>query len=114
MVTRWNAFNTPLHMLAHALTPRFYDEELIAKSNGKRKAPHKDKEVASGVKKAFQRLFPAPLQTELRNEFAAFAAGLKEFGDISALEERTTMTPIKWWTCHGAAGVHFVLTFFAL
>jgi hypothetical protein len=53
MVTRWNGFNTPLHTLAHALNPRFYDEDFIAQSNGKRKAPHKDKEVASGVKKPF-------------------------------------------------------------
>lgn len=58
IVTRWNGFNTPLHTLAHALMPRFYDEELIVESNGKRKAPHEDKEVANGVKKAFQRLFP--------------------------------------------------------
>jgi hypothetical protein len=53
IVMRWNGFNTPLHTFAHALNPRFYDEGFIAQSNGKRKAPHKDKEVASGVKKAF-------------------------------------------------------------
>jgi hypothetical protein len=51
--TRWNGFNTPLHTLAHALNPKFYDEDFIALSNGKRKAPHKDKEVATGVKKVF-------------------------------------------------------------
>ena len=27
MVDRWNSFNTPLHTLAHALNPKFYDEE---------------------------------------------------------------------------------------
>jgi hypothetical protein len=58
IVTRWNGFNTPLRTLPHAPNPKFYDEEFIAQSNGKRKAPHKDKEVATGVKKAFQRLFP--------------------------------------------------------
>ena len=51
IVDRWNNFNTPLHTLAHALNPKFYDEELIAQSNGKRKAPHKDREVPNGVKK---------------------------------------------------------------
>ena len=51
MVDRWNSFNTPLHTLAHALNPRFYDEQLIAQSNGKRKAPHQDREVVNGVKK---------------------------------------------------------------
>ena len=105
IVTWWNGFNTPLHTLAHALMPRFYDKELIVESNGKRKAPHKDKEMANGVKKAFHRLFPASLQTEVREEFTSFAAGLEEFGDISALEERS-MNPIKWWTCHGANGLY--------
>jgi hypothetical protein len=86
VVTRWNGFNTPLHTLAHALNPKFYDEEFIALSNGKRKAPHKDKEVATGVKKTFQRLFPSSQQTEVREEFACFAIGLEDFANISALE----------------------------
>ena len=38
IVTRWNGFNTPLHTLTHALMPHFYDIDLIAQSNGKRKA----------------------------------------------------------------------------
>jgi hypothetical protein len=62
--------------------------------------------VANGVKKAFQRLFPASLQTDVRQEFACFAVGLEDFADISALDERRTMDPVKWWTCHGASGVH--------
>jgi hypothetical protein len=82
MVTRWNGFNTTLHTLAHALNPRFYDKDFITQSNGKRKAPHKDKEVANGVKKAFQRLFPSSQQTVVREEFACFAAGLEDFVDI--------------------------------
>ena len=106
IVTRWNGFNTPLHTLAHALTPCFYDIDLIAQSNGKRKAPHQDKEVAIGVKKAFQRLFLASLQTEVREEFACFASGLEDFGDMLALDERGSMNPFKWCTCHGANGVH--------
>jgi hypothetical protein len=106
IVTRWNGFNTPLHTLVHALNPRFYDEDFIAQSNGKRKAPHKDKEVASGVKKAFQGLFPSSEQTMVMEEFACFAAGLEDFADISSLEERRTMNPAKRWTCHGANGVY--------
>ena len=103
---RWNNFNTPLHTLAHALNPRFYDENLIAQSNGKRKAPHKDREVANGVKKALMRMFPAHLHREVKEEFASFAAGLDDYSDISALDERSTMNPVRWWICHGANGVH--------
>jgi hypothetical protein len=106
IVDRWNNFNTPLHTLAHALNPKFYDEELIAKSNGKRKAPHKDREVATGVKKALMRMFPSHLHREVKEEFASFAAGIDDYADISALEERSTMNPVRWWICHGANGVH--------
>jgi hypothetical protein len=29
IILRWNGFNTPLHILAHALNPKFYDELII-------------------------------------------------------------------------------------
>jgi hypothetical protein len=106
LLLRWNGFNTPFHTLAHALNPKFYDEEFISERNGKRKAPHKDKEVATGVKKYFQRLFPYSQKTKVREEFACFVAGLEHFADIAYLEERSTMNLIKWWTCHGANGVY--------
>jgi hypothetical protein len=92
--------------LAHALNPKFYDEEFIAQSNRKRKAPHKDKEVAIGVKKTSQRLFPSSQQTKVREKFACFVVGLEDFAGISALEERNTMNPIKWWTCYGENGAY--------
>lgn len=106
MVDRWKNFNTPLHTLAHALNPKFYDEELIAQSNGKRKAPHEDREVVNGVKKALLRFFPADLHREVKGKFASFAARLDPYSDISALDERNAMSPVKWWVCHGANGVH--------
>eukprot|EP00253_Pinus_taeda_P004206 PITA_04206 len=106
IVDRWNNLNTPLHTLAHALNPKFYDEELIAQSNEKRKAPHKDREVANGVKKALTRMFPSHLHREVKEEFASFAAGIDDYADILALEERSTMNPVRWWICHGANGVH--------
>ena len=96
MVDRWNSFNTPLHTLAHALNPRFYDEQLIAQSNGKRKAPHQDREVANGVKKALMRIFPAHLLREVKEEFASFAERLDDYSNISALDERSTMNPVRW------------------
>lgn len=42
----------------------------------------------------------------MSEEFASFAAGLEEFEDISNLDERRSMNPIKWWTCHGANGLY--------
>lgn len=105
IVDWWNNFNTPLHTLAHALNPKFYDEGLTAQSNGKRKAPHKDREVANGVKKALMRMFPFHLH-RVKGGIASFAAGIDDYADISALEERSTMNPVRWWICHGGNGVH--------
>jgi hypothetical protein len=51
IIQRWNTSNIPLHTLAHALNPKFYDDDLIVESNGKRKALHKDRTVGNGVKK---------------------------------------------------------------
>ena len=93
MVNRWNSFNTPLHTLAHALNPKFYDEELIAQSNGKRKAPHRDRKVVNGAKAALTRMFPVDLQREVKEEFVNFAGGSNEYSDVVALEERSTMSP---------------------
>ena len=100
MVDRWNSFNTPLHTLAHGLNPKFYDEELIAQRNGKRKAPHRDREVVNGVKASLMRMVPADLQREVKEEFANFAGGFNEYPDAVALEERSTMSPVRWWICH--------------
>ena len=95
MVDKWSSFNTPLHTLTHALNPRFYDEEFIAQSNGKRKAPHQDREVANGVKKALMRIFPAHLHREVKEEFVSFAAGMDDYSNVLALEERSTMNPVR-------------------
>ena len=42
----------------------------------------------------------------MKEEFASFAAGMDDYSDVSALEERSTMNPVRWWVCHGANGVH--------
>jgi len=48
IISRWNKYNTNLHALAYTLNPKYYDEVYLAKFGGKRKAPHKDNEVANG------------------------------------------------------------------
>eukprot|EP00253_Pinus_taeda_P026610 PITA_26610 len=106
IIDRWNNFNTPLHTLAHALNPKFYNEELISQRNGKRNAPHKGRKVANGVKKSLMRMFLAHLHREVKEEFVSFVVGLHDYLDILALEERSTMNPIRWPICHGENGVH--------
>eukprot|EP00253_Pinus_taeda_P024769 PITA_24769 len=77
IVDRWNNFNASLHTLAHALNPKFFDEELIVQSNGKRKEPHKDREVANGVKKALMRMFPTHLHREKAKDLVYVHSNLR-------------------------------------
>lgn len=43
-VERWNKMTTPLHLLAFALTPKFYSDEILAMPS--RVPPYKDAEVS--------------------------------------------------------------------
>ena len=47
---------TPLHLLAFALTPKFYSDGILAMPS--RVPPYKDVEVSEGCKKALTKLFP--------------------------------------------------------
>lgn len=93
--------------MAHALNPRFYDEEIIAQSNGKRKAPEKGREVANGVKKALVKMLLAHIDKEVTIEFANFTTRLDDYSNKSALEERSTMSPVRLRISHGANVVNF-------
>ena len=50
------------------------------------------------------RIFLADLHKDVKED--SFAAGLDDYSDISALDERNTMSSAKWWVFHGANGVH--------
>ena len=52
------------------------------------------------------RIFPAHLHREVKEELASCVAGLDDYSDISSLDERSTMSPVRWWICHGTNGVH--------
>ena len=49
MVERWNKMTTLLHLLAFALSPRFYSQ-LVVKGSTTRVASYRDLEVAQGYK----------------------------------------------------------------
>ena len=56
MEERWNKMTTPLHLLAFALTPRFYSQDVL-KGNSTRVAPYRDPKVSEGYKAAFEDSF---------------------------------------------------------
>ena len=98
LINRWNKYNTPLHALAYALNPKYYDEAYLAKFGGRRKAPNKDNEVANGFRTTISKICSDPMElAELKNQFTSFITGSGAFGNVNALADRGKMAPISWW-----------------
>lgn len=71
MVERWNKMTIPLHLLAFALSLKFYSQSVLRGSTiGV--APYKDLEVAQGYKAALRRLFPEHLQPAVGSKLMSF------------------------------------------
>lgn len=102
-VERWNKMTTPLHLLAFALTPKYYSDEILALPS--RVQPYSDLEVGMGCRKALSRLFPDQ-ETEyiVRAEFVDFVAG--ENQSIGASIDKYRMDAHSWWYVNGFTTPH--------
>ncbi|XP_057865649.2 uncharacterized protein LOC131073259 isoform X2 [Cryptomeria japonica] len=98
MVERWNKMTTRLHLLAFALSPKYYSREVLNKSST-RVAPYRDHEVAIGYKAALRRLFPDSLRAVVRAEVMSFTS--TDDCGIEALEDKANVDAHKWWYYHG-------------
>lgn len=95
---RWNKMTTPLHLLAFALSPKYYTSEILSLPG--RLAPYRDLEVSDGYKKAFRRLFPHPkLQDIVTSEFIDFVHSNGQ--SIEALHGKFKKDAHSWWYYHG-------------
>jgi hypothetical protein len=75
----------------------------LAKFGGRRKAPNKDNEVANGFRTTISKICSDLMElAELKNQFTSFITGSGAFGNVNALVDRGTMTPIAWWGYYGA------------
>ncbi|XP_057838273.2 uncharacterized protein LOC131048355 [Cryptomeria japonica] len=94
---------TPLHLLAFALTPKFYSAEMLA--TPRRVPPYRDAEVASGYRAAFKKIYQ---DEETRNivmrEFGQFLSAKNH--DVVALNARYGMDADEWWYVHGQGSVY--------
>ena len=85
LIERWNKMTTPLHLLAFALTPKYYSAEIL--SLPRRVPPYRDVEVSEGYKAAFSRIFPDPeVEDMVRGEFVNFISSRDH--SISALRDK--------------------------
>lgn len=82
---RWKKMTNPLHLFAFALSPKYYNSEILSLTG--RLAPNRDLEVSDGYKKAFRRLFPDP--------------ELQDIATIEALRDKFKKDAHSWWYYHG-------------
>ncbi|XP_059066852.1 uncharacterized protein LOC131035275 [Cryptomeria japonica] len=103
VVDHWNKMTTPLHLLAFALTPKFYSAEILA--TPRRVPPYRDAEVASGYRAAFKKIYQ---DEETRNivmrEFGQFVSAKNH--DVVALNARYGMDADEWWYVHGQGSIY--------
>lgn len=106
ILSRWEKMNVPLHCLAFALCPRFYDLDYLNKpapGGLSRTAPNKDKEVMRGVLQAFQRIAEdEPERKRLSEQFTAFHMKKGMFALPAVQTDAAAMDAIDWWSTYGS------------
>jgi hypothetical protein len=106
IINRWSKMNIPLHCLAFALCPKFYDTDYLktpAPGGIPRKAPNQDKEVMTGVLEAFRKITDCDAERKtLQEEFTAFHMKKGMFALPAVQTDATTMSPIDWWSNYGS------------
>ncbi|KAF5800582.1 putative HAT dimerization domain, ribonuclease H-like superfamily [Helianthus annuus] len=106
VLARWDKMSIPLHCLAHALNPRFYDKHYLQKlapCDVKRKAPNLDVEVSDGVIEAFKKIGEDEEERSmLRAQFATFHMKKGIFSRSAAQADAVTMDAVDWWGTYGS------------
>ena len=94
---------TLLHLLAFALSPKYYSKEIL--SLPRRMAPYRDLEVAAGYKAAFRKIFvDEEIQSIVMGEFSQFIAAKNH--DVSAHLDRYRKDTDDWWYLHGQGSIY--------
>ena len=94
---RWDRMNTPLHMEAYALNPKWYVER------PGRILPIEDPEVKKGFRVAITKMYNAKEGKTLRRQWMQFASLNGPFNKSDAREDCNDLgqdDPIGWWTKH--------------
>ena len=90
--------NTPLHMAAYALNPKWYI------SRPGRIAPIQDPEIKKGFRTAIAKMYSEEEGQTLRRQWIQFAGLKGPFNKPDAKADRADLAqddPIGWWDMHG-------------
>ena len=103
-VERWNKMTTPLHLLAFALTPKFYSDEILSQPT--RVPPYKDGEVSDGCRTTLTKLFrDREMEDLVTGEFVDFVPSNGQ--SVAAIRDKYTKDAQAWWYLNGYTSPHF-------
>ncbi|CAL5098119.1 unnamed protein product [Urochloa decumbens] len=106
IMDRWEKMNIPLHSLAFALNPKYYDQRYIEKpapGGFVRKAPNKDPDVMKGVLEAIKKIGDdASEQKFLREQFTHFISKKGIYALPYVKQDAYSMDAIDWWETYGS------------
>ncbi|CAN6339707.1 unnamed protein product [Urochloa humidicola] len=106
VLSRWEKMSIPLHCLAFALCPEYYDSEYLKKpapGGIPRKAPNQDKEVMRGVLEAFRKIADNDDERKIyQTKFTAFHMRKGMYALAAVQNDATTMSAIDWWSNYGS------------
>lgn len=82
-----------MHLLAHALSPKYYSDEVVSLSG--RSPTYRDSKVAIGYKRAFARLFiDSEVMESVRREFGLFIS--RRSHSPCAINDQSKMDITTW------------------
>ena len=90
--------NTPLHIAAYALNPKWYI------SRPGRVAPIDDPEVKNGFRAIISKMYSSKEGKILQRQWVQFSSLTGPFNRVDAKEDRDDLgrdDPINWWRMHG-------------
>ncbi|XP_020695440.1 uncharacterized protein LOC110108925 isoform X1 [Dendrobium catenatum] len=107
LFSRWTKSNVPLQCLAYALTPKYYDEDLIqtpAPGGRKRCAPDQDDDIFEGAMAAICKMHPNDDHADtIRVQFLSFVEKKGKFSSPTAKRDARNpkINVLQWWKFHG-------------
>lgn len=107
LYSRWSKNTFPLHCLAYALTPKYYDEEFIqtsAPGGRKRCSPDQDDDIFEGAMSAICKMHPNDDEADtVRVQFLSFVEKKGKFSSPTAKRDARNprINVLQWWKFHG-------------
>ncbi|TXG61423.1 hypothetical protein EZV62_012786 [Acer yangbiense] len=98
---KWDMYKEYDVEKARTVKEKYYRKQWLQEVPG-RVPPHQDFEITRERKKCIERYFPNVTERrKVNEEFANFSMFLEDFVGSDSMDDRSFMSPEKWWAIHG-------------